>query len=169
MVETPPDIQAAFWAKLVFIAAVSGAGAAARATIGEIRQCPPARQLLLQLMEEVLRVASAQDIRLKEGIITRTLGFVESLPASGTAPMQRDIVDGEPFELDEIIGVVVRLGDQTGVPTPTMDCVYASLLPQELRVRGIQGAVTVPSFDSSGPGITGDAPDQEREAVVFSG
>src|SRR5208282_274266 len=61
---------------------------------------------------------------------------VRGEPASGTASMQRDIVDGRRSELEEIIGAVVRLGDQRGTPTPTMDCVYASLLPQELRARG---------------------------------
>jgi 2-dehydropantoate 2-reductase len=60
---------------------------------------------------------------------------VESVPAGGTASMQRDIADGKPSELEEIIGTVVRLGNQGGVPTPAMDCVYASLLPQELRAR----------------------------------
>jgi 2-dehydropantoate 2-reductase len=136
VVETPPDIQAALWAKLVFIAAISGAGAVARATIGEVRECPPAHQLLSQLMEEVVAVAQARGIRLREDIITRTLAFVESLPASAQASMQRDIVDGKPSELEEIIGVVGRLGGQRGIPTPMMDCVYASLLPQELRARG---------------------------------
>ncbi len=139
VIETPPDIHAALWEKLVFIAAVSGVGAVARATIGEVRECPPARQMLQQLMEEVVAVAHARGIRLREDVITRTLAFVESLPASGTASMQRDIADGKPSELEEIIGTVVRLGDQRGVPTPTMDCVYASLLPQELRVRGVVG------------------------------
>jgi len=136
VVETPSDIRAALWAKLVFIAAVSGAGAVARATIGEVRDCPPARQLLSQLMGEVVAVAHARGIRLGEDVIPRTLAFVESLPASGTASMQRDIVDGRRSELEEIIGAVIRLGDQSGVSTPTMHCVYASLLPQELRARG---------------------------------
>jgi len=142
-VETPPDIQAALWEKLVFIAAVSGAGAVARATIGEVRECLPARQVLQQLMEEVVSVAHARGIRLKEDVITRTLVFVDSLPASGTASMQRDFMDGKPSELEEIIGAVVRLGDQRGVPTPTMDYVYASLLPQELRTRGRLNAMAV--------------------------
>jgi len=135
VVETPPDIQAALWKKLVFIAAVSGLGALARATIGEIRACPPARRLLQQLMEEVVSVADARGIQLGEDVIARTLAFVESVPASGTASMQRDIADGKPSELEQIIGAIVRLGDQRGVPTPTMECVYASLLPQELRAR----------------------------------
>jgi 2-dehydropantoate 2-reductase len=135
VIETPPDIQVALWEKLVFIAGMSGAGAVARAPIGEVRQCPPARQLLQQLMEEVAAVARALGIRLSEDIVTRTIGFVESLPASRTASMQRDIADGKPSELEEIIGAVVRFGDQRGVPTPVMDYVYASLLPQELRTR----------------------------------
>jgi len=107
-----------------------------RATIGEVRECLPAHQLLSQLMEEVVAVAHARGIRLGDDVIPGTLAFVDSLPASGTASMQRDIVEGRPSELEEIIGAVVRLGDQKGVPTPTMDCVYASLLPQELRARG---------------------------------
>jgi 2-dehydropantoate 2-reductase len=137
VVETPPDIQAALWEKLVFIAAVSGVGAVTRAYIGEFRKCLPARQLLQQLMEEVVTVAHARGIRLREDLVTRTLAFVESLPASGTASMQRDIADGRPSELEEIVGAVVRLGDQRGVPTPGMDYVYASLLPQEQRARGV--------------------------------
>lgn len=135
VVETPPDVRAALWEKLVFIAAVSGTGAVARATIGEVRQCPQARQLVRQLMEEVVAVARARGIRLDENVVTRTIAFADALPASGTASMQRDIADGKPSELEEIIGAVVRFGDQGGVPTPAMDCIYASLLPQELRAR----------------------------------
>lgn len=139
VVETPPDIQAALWAKLVFIAAISGAGAVAGATIGEVRECPPAHQLLSQLMEEVVAVAHARGIRLGDDVIPRTLAFVDSLPARGTASMQRDIAEGKRSELEEIIGAVVRLGDQRGVRTPMMECIYASLLPQERRARGALG------------------------------
>lgn len=135
VVETPPDIQVALWEKLVFIASMSGAGAVARAPIGEVRQCASTRQLLQQLMEEVTAVARVRGIRLSEDVVPRTMAFVESLPAGGTASMQRDIADGKPSELEEMIGAVVRFGNQGGVSTPAMDCVYAALLPQELRAR----------------------------------
>jgi 2-dehydropantoate 2-reductase len=49
--------------------------------------------------------------------------------------MQREMAAGRPSELEAIIGAVVRFGDQAGVPTPAMDHVYASLLPQEDRAR----------------------------------
>jgi 2-dehydropantoate 2-reductase len=82
-------------------------------------------------------VAHARGIRLGEDIVARTLSFVESLPASGTASMQRDIAAGRPSELEEIVGAVIRLGDQKGVPTPTMDYIYASLPPQEVHARRV--------------------------------
>ena len=84
--ETPPEIQAALWKKLVFIAAVSGAGALARATIGEIRECPLARRLLQQLMEEVVSVADARGVQLGEDAIARTLAFVESVRLCSIPP-----------------------------------------------------------------------------------
>lgn len=134
-VQTPPDIHAALWEKLIFIAALSGTGAVTRSTIGEVRTCPPTRELLWQLMEEVAVVARSRGIRLSEDVVKRTLAFVDASPADGTASMQRDMAAGRPSEFEAIIGAVVRFGDQAGLPTPAMDYVYASLLPQENRAR----------------------------------
>jgi 2-dehydropantoate 2-reductase len=136
VVQTPADIRAALWEKLLFIAALSGAGAVARATVGELRQCPPTRELLRQLMEEVAMVARSRGNQLAADVVPRTLAFVDSIPAGSTASMQRDIADGKPSELEAIIGAVVRFGDAGQVPTPAMHYVYASLLPQEQRARG---------------------------------
>lgn len=133
----PPDMRAALWEKLLFIAAVSGVGAVARASIGEIRQCDPTRELLRQVMEEVQDVAVKRGIRLAPDIVQRTMAFVETIPANGTASMQRDMAEGKPSELEAIIGVVVRYGDQAGIATPAIDYIYASLLPQEKKARGI--------------------------------
>jgi 2-dehydropantoate 2-reductase len=134
-VQKPPDIQAALWEKLLFIAALSGTGAVTRSTIGEFRGIPPTRELLRQLMDEVAAVALTRGIRLSEDVVPRALAFVDASPADGTASMQRDMAAGRPSELEAIVGAVVRFGDQAGVPTPTMDYVYASLLPQENRAR----------------------------------
>lgn len=135
VVHTPPDMQAALWEKLLFIAAVSGAGAVARSNLGEVRNCPPTCELLRQLMEEVAAVAHRRGIRLSDDVVLRTLAFVHASPSDGTASMQRDMAAGRPSELEAIIGAVVRFGRQASVPTPAMDYIYASLLPQENRVR----------------------------------
>lgn len=135
LVETPSDMQAAQWEKLLFIAAVSGVGAVARSTIGEIRQSEPTCRLLQQVMEEVRAVATSRGVRLAPDIVQRTLAFIAAIPANGTASMQRDIADGKPSELEAILGVAVRYGREEGVATPAINYIYASLLPQEQRAR----------------------------------
>jgi len=50
--------------------------------------------------------------------------------------MHRDIVDGRPSELDELIGAVVRLGREAHVATPVSAALYAELAPLERKARG---------------------------------
>jgi len=64
------------------------------------------------------------------------LAFYDSLPASGTTSLQRDITDGKPSELESWNGAIVRLARDSGVATPTHDFIYRSLLPLEKRARG---------------------------------
>ena len=134
-VQAVPDIQAALWDKWLFIAAVSGVGAVSRATVGEVRESPPTRALLQQMMEEVAAVARKRGVRQAGDIVARTMSFIDSMPKEGTASMQRDVADGKPSELEAIIGSLVRFGRAVGVPTPAADFIYASLLPQEKRAR----------------------------------
>jgi 2-dehydropantoate 2-reductase len=44
-------------------------------------------------------------------------------------------MDGKPSELEYWNGAVVRLGRESGVPTPVHEAIYSFLLPQELRAR----------------------------------
>ncbi|MBZ5567738.1 MAG: 2-dehydropantoate 2-reductase [Acidobacteriia bacterium] len=134
-VKAVPDIQSALWEKLLFITAVSGVGAVSRANVGEVRQSPPTRALLQQVMEEVAAVARRRGVRLADDIVTRTMAFIDTMPKEGTASMQRDVADGRPSELEAIIGSVVRFGMAGGVPSPATQFIYASLLPQEARAR----------------------------------
>lgn len=134
-VQKTPDIQAALWEKLLFIAAVSGVGAASRANVGEVRQSPPTRALLQQVMEEVAAVARQRGVHIAPEIVARTMAFIDNMPGEGTASMQRDVAAGRPSELEAIIGSVNRLGSAAGVPTPATQFIYASLLPQERRAR----------------------------------
>jgi 2-dehydropantoate 2-reductase len=44
-------------------------------------------------------------------------------------------MEGRPSELEAQTGAVVRMGRETGVPTPTHEFIYASLLPMEMQAR----------------------------------
>jgi 2-dehydropantoate 2-reductase len=132
----PSDIRVAMWEKFLFIAALSGVGAVTRAPIGVLRSLPETRRMLEEAMAEILAVAQALGIALPQGTPTQTMAFIDGLPASGTASMQRDAMAGRPSELESQNGAVVRLGHEAGVDTPVHSFIYRSLLPQEMRARG---------------------------------
>jgi 2-dehydropantoate 2-reductase len=50
--------------------------------------------------------------------------------------MQRDLESGRASELESLIGVVVRLGSELGVPTPVMRIAYTLLKPAHLKAQG---------------------------------
>ncbi|MGE5224570.1 MAG: 2-dehydropantoate 2-reductase [Omnitrophica WOR_2 bacterium] len=133
--EIPADIQAALWDKFLFIVAISGVGAVTRAPAGVIRKLPQTRAMLEGVMKEVKAVAEAQQVHLPDDVVQKKMAFIDSLPESATASMQRDILSGKPSELEAQNGAVVRLGAKDGVATPVNSFIYSSLLPQELRAR----------------------------------
>lgn len=134
--EIPADIQTAMWEKFVFIVSVSGVGAITRQPVGIIRSLPGTRQLLEQVMREIVAVAAAKNVKLPQDVVARKMAFIDQIPADTTASMQRDIMTGHPSELEAQNGAVVRMGRQLGVPTPVNEFIYNSLLPQELQARG---------------------------------
>jgi 2-dehydropantoate 2-reductase len=135
-VEVPPNIQVALWRKFLLIVSWSGIGAITRSPIGVFRSLPQTRQMLQGVMQEVFSVAHAHNIALPDDVFEKTLAFMDSVPPSGTASMQRDIMEGRPSELESQTGAVVRLGQAVGVETPLNAFIYHSLLPLELKARG---------------------------------
>ena len=137
-VETPADVRVALWQKFVFINGFSSVGSAARANAGSIRSTSETHALLRACMRETQEVGIARGVPLAPDTFERTMKFFDdNLPAEATSSMQRDVQDGRPSELENQTGTVVRLGRETGVPTPVNDFLYAALLPQEKRARSI--------------------------------
>ncbi len=133
--EIPDDIQAAMWRKFLFIAAISPVGAAVRLPIGAWRHVPPTRALLEETMDEIIQVGQARGVAIGPQDAQETLRFIDSLPDHITASMQRDLMAGNPSELEAQTGAVVRMGRENGLPVPANTFLYAVLLPQEQRAR----------------------------------
>jgi 2-dehydropantoate 2-reductase len=101
-----------------------------------MRTVPEARSLLQQCMEEVSAVAHASRIQLDDSVVSNSMSYVDTPPANSTTSLQRDIAEGKPSEIDYWNGSVVRQGRAVNASTPVNECIYHSLLPQELRARG---------------------------------
>jgi len=133
--DIPSDIHHALWSKFVFIAAMSGIGAATRVPIGEWRSMPETRDLATCAIREIADLARARGVELGAEAVDRTLARFDALNAEATSSLQRDIIDGKPSELDAQLGAVVRLGRAAGVPTPVCAMLHTLLLPQEQNAR----------------------------------
>jgi 2-dehydropantoate 2-reductase len=134
--EIPVNIEVALWEKFLFVVSFGGVGSVARAPIGVLRSLPETRAMLETCMNEIYDVAKARKIALPDNIVMKTIKFLDSLPASGTTSLQRDLIAGKPSELEAWNGAVARLGRESGVETPIHQFIYHSLVPSELRARG---------------------------------
>lgn len=133
--EATDDIQKARWTKFIFIAPFSGVGSVTRAPAGEIVGRPETRALLEAAMCEVEAVARAAGVALEADIVANTMAFCDNMTPGQTASMQRDIMEGRPSELESMIGVLVRLAAELGVPVPVFRFFYGALLPQERQAQ----------------------------------
>lgn len=136
-VVVPEDIHFAMWEKFVFICSVSGVGAITRQPFGSFRNIPESRAMLKASIEETVQLGRARGVNLPSDMVDAILQRIDGLPAGMVASMQKDIMEGRRSELEAQTGAVVRMGRALGVPTSTHEFIYASLLPMELKARGI--------------------------------
>lgn len=134
--QAPPSIQTAVWEKFLFIAPFGGVGGVTRAPAGVIRALPETRGMLASMMREVLSLALARGVTMREGIVERTLAAVDALPPGATSSMVRDILEGRPSELESQLGAIVRLARLASVPVPSSAFAYHALVALEKRARG---------------------------------
>jgi 2-dehydropantoate 2-reductase len=128
-------IEQARWQKFLFIVPYAAVGAVEGAPLGVLRQAPRYRARLEAAMHEVAALAAARGVQLSPDVVADAMHRIDELPDDATASMHRDIADGRPSELHELIGAVVRLGRQAGIETPVSDELYAQLEPLERRAR----------------------------------
>jgi 2-dehydropantoate 2-reductase len=128
-IEVSQTISKVIWMKFVFISAASGVGGLTRLPLGDYRHVPQTRALFTGLMREVEALAALEGILLDSDLIEQTLAFLDRSDPQIKPSMQRDIENGNMFELEALIGAIGRKARERHLSTPIVDMVYASLLP----------------------------------------
>ncbi|MEW5708234.1 MAG: 2-dehydropantoate 2-reductase [Pseudomonadota bacterium] len=121
------DIQRAIWEKFVFLVGLSGMTSLTRMPIGPIREDPVTRELLRDVMNEVVAVARVKGIDLPPDTVDQQMRFTDGLPPDMVSSMLGDLRRGNRLEVPWLSGAVVRLGREAGVPTPLNRAIYAAL------------------------------------------
>jgi 2-dehydropantoate 2-reductase len=130
------DIEKALWSKFIFITTHSGACSLCRATEGPIRENPWSRQLLVGLASEATKVALAKGIRIAPDYPDHVLEQIDGMPPDAEGSMYTDLRRGARLELEWLNGLVIKLGDEVGVPTPSHRAVMQGL---HLHAQGQPG------------------------------
>lgn len=132
-VELQENMLDILWKKFAYVSATAAVCAASNSTMGEMRSAPETREVLKQAIAEGFAVGRARGAPIKEDALDWSMNALDSFPAQGRSSMAKDFTEGNPVELEGLIGTVVRMGREVGVPTPVNDVLYAVLLPWALR------------------------------------
>jgi len=117
------DIRAEIWLKLWGNLTFNPISALTRATLVDICQCPPTRELAVAMMTEAQSIAHKLGITFRVPLERRIAG-AEKVGKHKTSMLQ-DVEAGRPLEIDALLGSVAELARLTRTPTPHIDSVYA--------------------------------------------
>jgi 2-dehydropantoate 2-reductase len=126
------DIVRVIWEKFVFLVGLSATTAAVRAPVGVVRVNVRTRELLRDVMTEVVAVGRASGVEFADDFVDERLAFADTLPADMGASMYHDLLRGGRLELPWLSGGVVELGARLGVPTPRNRTITDILAPYEM-------------------------------------
>jgi 2-dehydropantoate 2-reductase len=124
-----PNIRRELWMKFAMLAPNAAVTALARGPISIMRDNPQSRPLLEYLVEEAVAVGIALKTGLEPSDTGAIMRLIDGLPNKMMASMAHDIVAGKPIEVEGLSGALVRLGAQTGVPTPAHAFIVQALAP----------------------------------------
>jgi 2-dehydropantoate 2-reductase len=117
------NIRSEIWLKLWGNLTFNPISSLAHATLVDICQYPPSRELAANMMREAQDVAGRLGIEFRVTLDKRIAG-AEKVGKHKTSMLQ-DIEAGRAPEIDALVGSVVELGRLTQTPTPHIDTVYA--------------------------------------------
>jgi 2-dehydropantoate 2-reductase len=122
------NIEGELWVKLLRNCALNAISALGHARYGEIAQNADAKQLMKQIIDEVLAVAQAAGIALP-GIGDPESGMAAAMElatqmADALSSTAQDLDRGRSTEIDALNGYIARLGTKLGIPTPVNHALF---------------------------------------------
>ena len=126
-VRVTTDVRRAVWEKFIRLAPGATLTSACQASIGALRDTPETAALYRALVAETVAVGRQTGVKLPPDAVEIAMSQIQALPADMRTSMQLDYERHRRVELEDLTGMVVRLGRRLGVPTPAYDVLYAVL------------------------------------------
>jgi 2-dehydropantoate 2-reductase len=132
--ELTDNIQRVLWEKFLFICGVHGVSTLCRAPLGEVLATSETRELLIDVMLEVEKLARKNGVALGQNAVREAVALSESYKKEFKCSMLRDLEWRRPMEIEALNGMVVKLGKEIGVATPLNQTIYACIRLENQRI-----------------------------------
>jgi 2-dehydropantoate 2-reductase len=118
------DTLVAIWEKLAFNAALNSMCAVLRYPVGALADAVEGRELVFQIMDEIVSVARRKNIAVDRERIVETLELAFNKHRDHMPSMLQDVHRRRKTEIDFINGGAIREGRALGMPLPANETVY---------------------------------------------
>jgi 2-dehydropantoate 2-reductase len=126
-------IDQALWDKWVMLATMAGMTTLMRASVGEILATQDGDDLMAELLEETIAVATESEYPPAPETVANMRKLLFAKGSNFTASMLRDMEAGHPIEGDHIIGDMYRRGREMGLDTHLLRTALCHLQAYEAR------------------------------------
>ncbi len=131
------DIRSEIWLKAWGNLTFNPLSALTHATLVDICQYPPTRELAANMMREAQAIGEKLGATFRVTLEKRIAG-AEKVGKHKTSMLQ-DLEAGKAMEIDALVGAIVELGQLTGVPTPHISAVHACIKLLDKTVQDAGG------------------------------
>ncbi|MDA1279584.1 MAG: 2-dehydropantoate 2-reductase [Chloroflexi bacterium] len=117
-VKVSNNIVDTLWSKMVSVGSIGTLMTASRATLPEILASAHGKETIRTLMEEIVAVGQSQGVAFPRRCVETKLEGAIAEAGEFQSSLQYDLTIGKPLELDEILGAVVKIAKDAGIPVP---------------------------------------------------
>lgn len=118
----------AIWSKYIFIASFGLVTAYTGKCLGEIMDDTAAQKYVLEIMQEIFKIAKAKGIELPSDMIEKSISKAREFPYDTKTSYQRDVeLKGNINEGDLYGGTIIKEGKSSGIPTPVTSSIYSEI------------------------------------------
>ena len=123
------NVLPSIWEKYLFIAGFGLASAASGKTLGQIMEDAESRYLVTGIMEEIFLISRQKHVALSEDIVAVSVAKARAFPPETKTSYQRDVEQKAKRNESDLFGAtIMRMGKETGIPTPMTESIYKKIL-----------------------------------------
>ena len=127
--KNPDDIQHAMWLKFMLNVSSNQLSAILHKTFGQMQNSEKIKNLLKNIMLEVIEIAKAQGVKNTQNMLDEAFKSLDKMCPEGKTSMLQDIEAGRKTEVEMFAGAVIEMGKKFNIPTP-----YNNILKELIEI-----------------------------------